>query len=90
MANNNISNLWKKEDWLAVWIGFIVIAVACIAVLTGSFDFSAAKFGTWHWWENVEEKKSLAAQFNGEFWIKLLRAVPHLCRRTHDQRRIHP
>ena len=73
MANNNASNLWKKEDWLAVWIGFIVIAVACIAVLTGSFDFSAAKFGTWHWWENVEEKKSLAAQFNGEFWIKLLR-----------------
>ena len=73
MANNNASNLWKKEDWLAVWIGFIVIAVACIAVLTGSFDFSAAKFGTWHWWENVEEKKSLAAQFNGEFWVKLLR-----------------
>ena len=73
MANNNASNLWKKEDWLAVWIGFIVIAVACIAVLTGSFDFSAAKFGTWHWWENVEAKKSLAAQFNGEFWVKLLR-----------------
>ena len=73
MSNNKISNLWKKEDWLAVWIGFIVIAVACIAVLTGSFDFSAAKFGTWHWWENVEEKKSLAAQFNGDFWIKLLR-----------------
>ena len=73
MANNKVSNLWKKEDWLAVWIGFIVIAVACIAVLTGSFDFSAAKFGTWHWWENVEEKKSLAAQFNGAFWGKLLR-----------------
>ena len=70
---NKIENLWKKEDWLAVWIGFIVIAVACIAVLTGSFDFSAAKFGTWHWWENVDEKKSLAAQFNGDFWIKLLR-----------------
>ena len=52
MANNTASSLWKKEDWLAVWIGFIVIAVACIAVLTGSFDFSAAKFGTWHWWEN--------------------------------------
>ncbi|MBR6929409.1 MAG: hypothetical protein IKH61_04165 [Bacteroidales bacterium] len=58
MSNNKASNLWKKEDWLAVWIGFIVIAVACIAVLTGSFDFSAAKFGTWHWWENVEAKKS--------------------------------
>ena len=73
MANNNISNLWKKEDWLAVWIGFIVIAIGCIAVLTNWFNFDAAKFGSWHWWENVEEKKSLAAQFNGAFWIKLLR-----------------
>ncbi len=74
MTNNNkASNLWKKEDWLAVWIGFIIIAIGCIAVLTQSFDFSAAKFSTWHWWENVDEKKSLAAQFTGEFWIKLLR-----------------
>ncbi len=64
----------KKEDWLAVWIGFIVIAIACVSVLTNWFDFSALKFGTWHWWENVEEKKSLASQFgNGTFWIKLLR-----------------
>ncbi len=73
MANNKISNLWKKEDWLAVWIGFIIIAIGCIAVLTDAFDFSAAKFGTWHWWENVEEKKTLASQFNGAFWIKMLR-----------------
>jgi uncharacterized integral membrane protein (TIGR00698 family) len=73
MANNNISNLWKKEDWLAVWIGFIVIALGCIAVLTEGFDFSAAKFGTWHWWENVEEKKALGAQLKGVFWIKMLR-----------------
>ena len=71
MAKND---LLKKEDWLAVWIGFIVIAIGCVAVLTGWFDFSALKFGTWHWWENVEEKKSLASQFaNGAFWIKLLR-----------------
>ena len=73
MSNNKASNLWKKEDWLAVWIGFIVIAIGCIAVLTQSFDFSAAKFSTWHWWENVDEKKSLIEQFNGAFWIKLLR-----------------
>ena len=71
--NNNISNLWKKEDWLAVWIGFIVIAIGCIAILTQSFEFFAAKFSTWHWWENVDEKKSLIDQFNGAFWIKLLR-----------------
>ncbi len=71
MAKND---LLKKEDWLAVWIGFIVIAIACVSVLAGWFDFSALKFGTWHWWENVEEKKSLASQFaNGAFWIKLLR-----------------
>ncbi len=72
MSDNKASNLWKKEDWLAVWIGFIVIAIGCIAVLTQSFDFSAAKFGTWH----AEVKGSLAAQFtqfNGLFWIKLLR-----------------
>ena len=68
------SDMLKKEDWLAVWIGFIVIAIACVSVLTGWFDFSAMKFGTWHWWENVEEKKSLASQFgDGSFWIKLLR-----------------
>ena len=69
----NLSKLWKTEDWLAVWIGFIVIAIGCVAVLTGAFDFSAAKFSTWHLWENVAEKKSLLAQMDGAFWVKLLR-----------------
>ena len=69
----NLSDLWKKEDWLAVWIGFVVILIACIAVLSGDFDFSAAKFSTWHLWESVAEKKSLFAQFNGAFWGKLAR-----------------
>ena len=70
---SNISDLWKKEDWLAVWIGAVIILIACIGVLTGGFDFSALKFSTWHLWENVEEKKSLLAQFNGAFLVKLLR-----------------
>ena len=69
----NISKLLKTEDWLAVWIGFVVIAIGCVAVLTGAFDFAAAKFSTWHLWENVAEKKSLLAQPNGAFWVKLLR-----------------
>ena len=69
----NLSDLWKKEDWLAVWIGFIVILIACIASLTGAFNFSAAKFSTWHLWEGVAEKKSLLAQFNGTFWGQLAR-----------------
>ena len=70
---NSISNLWKKEDWLTVWIGFIIIAVAAVSVITGSFDFSAAKFSTWHLWEEVTEEKSLFSQFTSAFWIRLLR-----------------
>lgn len=46
-AKTHISDLWKKEDWLAVWIGAIVIVIGIISVLTGAFDFSAAKFSTW-------------------------------------------
>ena len=70
---SSISKLWKSEDWLAVWIGFIVIAVGCISVLTGSFDFSAAKFSTWHLWENLPETKTISALFTGAFWVKLIR-----------------
>ena len=73
IMKTSISNIWKKEDWLAVWIGFIIIAVAVGAVLTGSFDFSAAKFSTWHLWEDVAEKKALLAQFTSSFWIRLIR-----------------
>lgn len=67
----SLSKLWKTEDWLAVWIGFIIISAGIISVLTGSFDFSAAKFSTWHLWEDVAEKKSLLEQFNGAFILKL-------------------
>ena len=76
---SNVSDLWKKEDWLAVWIGFVIILIACVAVLTGWFDFSAAKFSTWHLWENVAEKKSLGAQLGGPFWGKLLLTFLVLC-----------
>lgn len=69
----NSSNLYKTEDWLAVWLGLVVILIASISVLTGSFDFSATKFSTWHLWENVAEFKSLAAQFTGAFWVKLVK-----------------
>ena len=52
MAKND---LLKKEDWLAVWIGFIVIAIGAVSVLTGWFDFSAAKFKTWSCGEDLKE-----------------------------------
>ena len=41
------SELFHTEDWLAVWIGFFVISAAALGVLTGAYDFSAAKFSTW-------------------------------------------
>lgn len=63
-----LSDLWKKEDWLAVWIGVILIAIAAVSVLTGAFDFSAAKFSTWG--NGTSPFEQLAT---GDFWIKLLR-----------------
>lgn len=72
--NTNWSELYKKEDWLACWLGFIVIALACVAVLTGWFDFSAAKFSTWYIWEDGGTfAETMGAQLNGAFWGKLLR-----------------
>ena len=35
------------EDNMAMAIGFIIIAIASISVITGAFDFAAAKFATW-------------------------------------------
>ena len=74
MAN---SDLLKKEDWLAVWIGFIVIAIGCVAVLTGWFDFSAAKFSTWVIGEEGVAKAVPLAEQLGQwvFWRKLIVTV---------------
>ena len=42
-----LTDLWRKEDWLSIWIAFIVIAVSAVGALTGAFDFSGAKIGSW-------------------------------------------
>lgn len=70
-------DLLKKEDWLAVWIGFIVIAVGAVAVLTGWFDFSAAKFSTWVVGEEGVKKAVPLAEQLGQwiFWRKLIVTV---------------
>ena len=31
------SDLWRKEDWLSIWIAFIVIAVAAIGCFPNFF-----------------------------------------------------
>ena len=62
---------WKSEDWMACWLGFIVIIVGAIAVLTGWFDFSALKFGTW----TLGEKAKTAClwdQFTWKFFGQLV------------------
>lgn len=72
----NCSTLYKSEDWLSVWIGFIIIAIAGIAVATGAFDFSALNFKTWALGESLTEKQAakvvpLSAQLgSATFWIK--------------------
>ena len=74
------SDLYKKEDWLAVWIGLIVIVIAAIAVLTGhkdeagkiipSFNFSALNFSKW----GPGASASLASQLaKSSFWFSLIR-----------------
>ena len=77
MANKGSQNLLKQEDWLAVWIGFIIIAVGSVAVLTGWFDFSALKFSTWSWGEEEATKAVALGTQIGQwpFWSKLIVTV---------------
>ena len=74
------SDLYKKEDWLAVWIGLVVIVIAAVAVLTGhkneadaivpSFNFSALNFSKW----GHGVSASLGSQFaKVSFWFALIR-----------------
>lgn len=69
---------WGKEDWQAIWIGGIVIIIACIAVLTKAFDFSALKFSTWIMGENLSAEAAAKVVPIGEqlatwaFWRKLI------------------
>lgn len=60
------SDLWKLEDWQAIWIGFIIIAAGIVSVLTGAFHFSAANFSTWG------NGVSLLEQLNSSFVLQLI------------------
>ena len=73
-----VSKLISTEDWLAVWIGAIVIIIGAVAVLTGWFDFSALSFKTWTINEVLSEKDAakvvpLIDQLGSwTFWRKFL------------------
>lgn len=78
MENKKIrSDFWSKEDWQAIWLGFIVILIACVAVLTKAFDFSAVKFSTWALGEAAATKAVPLAEQLGAwaFWRKLVVTV---------------
>ena len=67
------SKLWKTEDWLAVWIGFIVITIACVSVITGTFNFSAFNFKIWSFGGASDSITPLGVQLTSpSFWTKLL------------------
>jgi len=42
----HISDLWKKEDWFAIWIGFIIIFIGWLSVMQ-DFTFKSTKISTW-------------------------------------------
>lgn len=67
-------DFWSKEDWQACWLGFILLLIAGIAVLTKAFDFSALKFATWSVGEAAATKAVPLAEQLGTpaFWRKLL------------------
>lgn len=69
-------DLARKEDWLAIWVAFVLIAVSAVGVVTGWFDFSGAKFGTWGLpgdvAANPEKVKSFFGIFTGALWGKLV------------------
>lgn len=72
------TDLIRKEDWLSVWIGFAIIIVGIISVLTGAFDFAALNFSTWTWGESLSEAAAakivpLGKQFGTWiFWRKFI------------------
>ncbi len=75
----NWSDLYKKEDWLAVWIGFIVIILGTLDVLLGWDFFSALKFKTYALWETLTPEQlesgkyvALGEQLTGAFFGKLV------------------
>lgn len=42
-----MSDLIRKEDWWAIWLGLIVTIIGAISKFTGAFKFKSSKPGTW-------------------------------------------
>lgn len=56
-----LHDLICKEDWLSIWGAFLIIAVAAVGVITGSYVFKGGKFGKW----GDADSGSIMQFFNG-------------------------
>ncbi len=70
---HSFAKLWNTEDSQSVWIGFVIILLAIVSVIGGGFDFTAAKFSTWHLWEDVQAPRPFSSLFTGTLIGQLLR-----------------
>ena len=80
---SKLRSFLKNEDYLAIIIGFIIISIASVSIITSSFDFTALKFATWGKDKSFTEIWSLKVLVElirtflvlGVFMKKLLRVV---------------
>ncbi len=57
-----ISDLWKNEDWLAVWVGFLVIALVLVLFQTKAVDLT--KVAPTYRWTTDGQAASLIPKWN--------------------------
>ncbi len=57
-----ISDLWKNEDWLAVWVGFLIIALVLILFQTKAVDLT--KVAPTYRWTTDGQAASLIPRWN--------------------------
>ena len=62
------SDLYKKEDWWAIWLGFIIILAGIVSVTTEAFTFKAVKFPTW----GTADAPNILSGLNGSYFVSLL------------------
>jgi len=57
----SFSDLFRKEDWWAIWLGFFIMAIALMGKVSGSFDLKAVKAHKW----GTGDYPSLISAFDG-------------------------
>lgn len=68
MSETSKKRFQLTEDYLAIIIGFILIAIAAVSVVTGAFSFTPLSFSTW----GPGSGAALTDQFTSTFAARLL------------------